>query len=155
MVLTLIFCVSVIPHISHVKAEAPKPNVEEVIIATHKKEYTREDIINLTELYAEKYEVSPNVMKQVVYHESHFNNAASGDDFNSWGVCQIYLPAHPGITKEMAQDPHFCLTFLAKNLKSGQGRMWTGYRLCELNEHIVHKGVTLRCDRLPEELLTK
>ena len=45
----------------------------------------------------------------------------------SFGPVQIHLPAHPNITKEQATDPEFAVDFLAKNLKVGNGRIWSCY----------------------------
>lgn len=138
--------------ITRVKAEAPQPIVEDAIATLHKSEYTKEDIITLIKLYSEKYDVDRYTMQQVVYHESSYKTTAVGDwengRYNSFGLSQIHLPSHQTITKEQAQDPHFALTFLAKNLKAGKGKMWTAYRLCILNEVIYYKGERLYCNRL-------
>lgn len=48
---------------------------------------------------------------------------------DSWGLVQIFLPSHPEITKEMAQDPIFSLSFLAENLKKNKGSMWSCYKI--------------------------
>lgn len=135
--------------ITHVTAEAPKPEVLESVADLQKSEYTPEDIITLIGIYAEQYGVDRRVMQQVVYHESSYNIKAKGDGGNSLGLSQIHLPSHPSISSEDAYNPHFALSFLANKLSEGKGRMWTGYRLCELNEVIYHEGKRLYCHRLP------
>lgn len=75
--------------------------------------------------YAEKYNVSEITMNIAIKCESNYNPNAVGDNGNSFGLVQIYLPAHPNITKEQALDVEFALDFMAKNLKEGRHRMWT------------------------------
>jgi len=134
--------------ITRVTAEAPQHTVEDAIVSLHKSEYSKEDIITLIGLYAEKYGVDRYTMQQVVYHESQYNVNAIGDNGMSHGLSQIHLPSHKTVTKEEARDPHFALTFLAENLKAGRGRMWTAYRLCVQNEVIYYEGKRLYCNRL-------
>lgn len=130
-------------------AEAPQYNVEDAIATLHKSGYSQEDIINLIVLYSEKYNVDSQVVKQVVWHESHYNLFDIGDDGHAFGLAQINLIYHPTITKEQAQDPHFALDFLAKNISSGNGKKWTGYRVCILNEKVMYRSKQITCDRLP------
>lgn len=85
-------------------------------------------VSDLISLYASKYEVSEAVMTAVVRCESYFDPAAVGDSGQSFGLSQIYLPAHPDITKEQALDPDFALNFLAYHLSKEQGYLWTCYR---------------------------
>lgn len=138
--------------ITLVTAEAPQPIIVDAIETLHKSEYTKEDIINLIGLYAEKYQVDEFVLRQVIWHESNYELNAKGDfydgQWNSFGLSQIHLPDHPNVSKEQATDPHFAIEFMAKNLKNGRGKMWTGYRLCILNETIIYKGKKLECSRL-------
>lgn len=47
---------------------------------------------------------------------------------NSWGCAQIYLPSHPTVTREMALDDYFAVSFAAKHFASGDMWMWTEYR---------------------------
>lgn len=46
----------------------------------------------------------------------------------SYGICQINLPSHPHITKQMATDPDFCLEWSAIQFAKGRANMWTEYR---------------------------
>ncbi len=148
MTIAIILVFTAMSQITRVTAEAPQIDIDEAIAQLHKSEYTKEEIITLIGLYAEEYNVDRYVMEQVVYHESSYKTKAVGDNGNSHGLAQIHLPSHQTITKEQAQDPHFALTFLAKNLKAGKGRMWTAYRLCILNEVIYHNGERLYCNKL-------
>jgi soluble lytic murein transglycosylase-like protein len=148
MIVVFILVFMATSQITRVTAEAPQYSIDKAIAQLHKSEYTKEDIITLIGLYAEEYGVDRYVMQQVVHHESSYKTTAVGDNGYSHGLAQIHLPSHPTITKEQAQDPHFALTFLAKNLKAGRGRMWTAYRLCILNEVIYYKGERLYCNKL-------
>lgn len=80
------------------------------------------------EHYASKYNVSAEVMNNVINCESGYNPNAVGDNGNSFGLSQIYLPAHPYVTQSQAIDIDFSLEFMAKNIKSNP-RMWTCYRM--------------------------
>ncbi len=148
MTIAIILVFTAMSQITRVTAEAPQIDIDEAIAQLHKSVYTKEEIITLIGLYAEEYGVDRDVMEQVVSHESSYKTTAVGDNGYSHGLAQIHLPSHPTITKEQAQDPHFALTFLAKNLKAGKGRMWTAYRLCILNEVIYHNGERLYCNKL-------
>lgn len=146
VVFILIFLTS--SQITRVRAEAPQPIVEDAIATLHKSDYTQGDIINLIALYSEKYQVNEFTVKQVVWHESHYNRFDIGDDGHAFGLAQINNVYHPNISKEQAQDPHFALDFIAKNIKDGNGKMWTGYRVCILNERVIYRGKQIVCDRL-------
>lgn len=78
--------------------------------------------------YADLYGVSEVTMNIAIKCESNYNPNAVGDNGNSFGLSQIYLPAHPTVTKEQALDVEFALDFMAKNLKEGRHRMWTCLR---------------------------
>lgn len=48
---------------------------------------------------------------------------------DSWGICQIHLPAHKAITREQALDWRWCIGWTAEQFKAGGARQWTEYRL--------------------------
>lgn len=56
------------------------------------------------------------------------NPSAVGDADRSFGVAQVYLPAHPEITKAEALDPDFALDWSAREFSEGHQNMWTCYR---------------------------
>jgi len=111
-------------------AEAPTivKNEEEVVV--------KPTVSSLITKYASKYGVSEAVMRKVIDCESQYQNIqsripkASGPNGreDSWGIVQIHLPDHPNITKAQALDKEFAINFLAKNLSTGKGRMWTCWR---------------------------
>lgn len=90
---------------------------------------------------AEEYGVSAYAMSAIINCESQGSTTVQsnhrytvrnvpkgyqvGDREQSFGLVQIHLPAHPHITREQAVNPEFAIEFLAKNLKAGDGWMWT------------------------------
>lgn len=69
-------------------------------------------------------------MHFVVKCESGYNPQARNYNppiEDSRGIVQINLLAH-SITVEQAEDIEFSLDFLARNIASGNGNMWTCYR---------------------------
>lgn len=76
---------------------------------------------------AEEYNVSADLIKDIIDCESRWVPNAVGDGGNSHGLVQIHLPSHPYVTKEEAYDPTFAIDFLAKHLSLGNGSMWTCY----------------------------
>lgn len=47
---------------------------------------------------------------------------------DSWGCAQIWLPAHPSVTRAQALNPEFAVDFAARNFSQGRASMWTEYR---------------------------
>lgn len=78
-----------------------------------------------------KYGVSEPLMRKIIQCESSSDPFAVGDHGQSFGLVQIYLPAHPEVSKAEALDPAFATTFLAKHLASGQGSLWSCYRMVQ------------------------
>ncbi len=107
--------------------------------------WTQADVKELTDYYADEYGVSRKVMQTIVEGESGYVYDLPGDGGASWGACQIHLPSHPNITKTQANDPHFCLDWMASEIKKGRARMWTVYRVCILGEAVYHKGKQIPC----------
>ena len=77
---------------------------------------------------ANKYGVDPEIITKVIQCESTSNPTAIGDHGHSYGISQIYLPAHPEITKDQALDPAWAIDYLAQQISIGKGNRWTCYR---------------------------
>lgn len=107
--------------------------------------YTTDIAKKLSNYYADKWEVSRNVMWSVIICEnkkldpdqqstyrytrdSKKWGVKAGQQEKSYGLVQIHLPDNPDITYEQATDPDFSLNFLAEGLSKGQGNKWTCYR---------------------------
>jgi soluble lytic murein transglycosylase-like protein len=88
----------------------------------------QENIDQKIDRYALQYKVSAEVMRKVIQCESNFDPKALGDHNQSRGLVQIHKPSHPQITDEQAFDPDFAISFLAKHLSEGRGKMWTCWR---------------------------
>lgn len=59
--------------------------------------------------------------------ESSLNPGDVGDQGTSFGPFQIHLPAHPGVTKEQAEDPTFATKFMLPaytTAAQAQGNLW-------------------------------
>lgn len=96
------------------------PPSEVVII-----ERTLEDKVGF---YANKYNVSSEVMLKVIDCESRGVETAVGDGGDSHGLVQIHLPSWPEITQEQAINPGFALDFMAKRFSEGRYSLWSCYR---------------------------
>lgn len=125
-------------------ALAPAPEVAPI-----KTEWTQKEVRELTDYYADMYGVSSKTMHIIVNGESGYQFDQKGDfyngQYNSFGACQIHLPDHPNISKEQALNPEFCLDWMAQQVKAGRARLWTVYRVCLLNEVIIHNGKVIPC----------
>jgi hypothetical protein len=76
------------------------------------------------------YQTQIPLMKRIIACESSYSTTATKITKweQSYGLVQLNLLAHKDITKEEAENPTFAITYLAKNLKEGNGNMWTCYR---------------------------
>lgn len=122
---------NVTPKAESYQAEPEPPREIQFII---KYNWTEERIAQEIEEQAEKYGVSAHVMKTVIECESmgsttvqSYHKLKYGRE-QSYGLAQIHLPDHPGITKEQAQDPKFAIEFMAEEMSEGRSWKWTCYR---------------------------
>lgn len=139
--LFLIFpLLSVSLFIGKVDAEAPKPELQDIPV---KENYSRQEVYTLALLTAEKYGINTHDFLITIDQESNFEQYAKGDNGASLGACQIH--SSNNVPSDKRYDPTFCLEWTAKQFISGKSRLWTGYRLCVLNETIIHNGKKLEC----------
>lgn len=68
---------------------------------------------------------APLFALRVAQCESGLNPLAKGDGGKSYGIWQIFLPAHPTITKEQALDPVWSTTWAAEQFAAGRASLWT------------------------------
>lgn len=90
---------------------------------------TKEDYIDYIYKRASEGGFEPNSVIKTIECESNFNTNAIGDNGTSYGLVQIHLPAHTGVTKEQATYPQFALDFIIEAFKHNQQRMWTCARI--------------------------
>lgn len=75
---------------------------------------------------AKAYGVDVQQALYVSYQESHWNCSAVGDSGRSHGCWQIFLPAHPTITKAQAHDLVWSTRWaMERMLKDGGCKIWT------------------------------
>lgn len=123
-----------------VSAEAPEQKLQDIPV---KENYTREEVYKLAVLTAQEYGIKTHDLLITIDQESNFEQYANGDNGSSLGACQIHKTN--GISSDKRYDPVFCLDWTAKQFVAGKSRLWTGYRLCVLNEVIIHNGERLKC----------
>ena len=63
----------------------------------------------------------------VINCESTWDANVVGDNGNSFGIVQIYLPAHSNIKKEQALDPKWSIDWMAEEWMDGHYRQWSCY----------------------------
>lgn len=83
----------------------------------------------IVEHFATQYHVSASEMLNTMQCESSLNVGAIGDGGKSFGLSQIYLPAHKNITKEQALDAVFATEYMASEFKKGNKSQWTCARI--------------------------
>ena len=104
-------------------------------------------IPQLITYYSEKYKVSEDLMTDIIGCETahtfnpvmqstvKYNFSSSkrgivkGQQERSYGLAQIHLPDHPGVSYEQAIDKDFALDFMASNIAKGRVKMWSCYSL--------------------------
>lgn len=65
---------------------------------------------------AARYQVPVEILYGIINQESGFNPNAVGDQGRSFGLGQIFLPAHPTVTQAQALNPAFAINWTAANL---------------------------------------
>src|SRR3990167_9758823 len=68
-------------------------------------------------------------LEKIVACEAGENPKAIGDHGNSYGIFQIHLPSHKGITKVQAKDPYFSLMWAIDRYYAGELSIWTCARI--------------------------
>jgi hypothetical protein len=82
--------------------------------------------------YANEYNVNPVEMWDIMSCESNGSTTVesthimkSGIQERSFGLYQIYLPAHPNITLGEAEDPDYSIPWAAEQMSDGNApRVW-------------------------------
>lgn len=80
-------------------------------------QYNGRTLMEWASIAAQKYGVPLNLLYGIIDHESGWLTTAVGDNGNSFGLAQIYLPAWSGqISKSQALNPIFALNWTAQKL---------------------------------------
>ncbi len=120
-VLIVFFWIGIQPKPIEYVAPEPIPVVEEEATTTV---WTTEKIKEEISITSNKYGVDPKIVDAVVFCESSYNPHALGDGGKSRGLAQIHKDYHD-ISDEDAYNPQYAIDFLAKNIKEGNGHLWT------------------------------
>lgn len=79
----------------------------------------------LAETIAIEHGIPKEWMLNLIDSESDWDPSAIGDNGCSYGLAQINICAHKGVTKAQAKDPAYSLNWTADRLKEGNGWWWT------------------------------
>lgn len=108
---------------------------EQIIQVAVKIDWTPERIDKEIVSQAEAYGVSADVMRKVIQCESmgsttiqSYHRRPDGSREQSFGLAQIYLPAHPHITREQATEPAFAIDFMAREMSEGNAWKWSCWK---------------------------
>lgn len=79
--------------------------------------------------YSQKYGVNAVHLSKTIGCESGFDPRIKNPYEESYGLAQIYLPAHPEILKADALDPDFAIDYMAKKFSTGKASMWSCWNM--------------------------
>lgn len=124
--ISLLFAIPAVPH------EIPN------LINVAEAQETSHEVVSLTtreeiEAYTlREYPARAQEVISVIQCESNFDIHAEGDmrngEYTSFGLIQLNLPAHPDVTREMALDPEWSLTYIIREFKAGREEQWSCYK---------------------------
>ncbi len=112
---------------SVIEKEEESPKSGKVVIVKIPTMMKDIEIFNFIVEKAIEHEVDISVAINVVECESGFDETQIGDNGQSFGIWQIYLPSHPNVTKTQAQDPYWATEWSMLRLKKTP-EIWTCYR---------------------------
>lgn len=92
--------------------------------------------IRYIESYAKIFNINTDRVYATIKCESKFmarqsvilNKKGPNGYENSWGIAQIYLPAHPEISQEEAMNDEYAIGWMMREFSQGNARIWTCYR---------------------------
>jgi hypothetical protein len=90
--------------------------------------YTAWNAPIIIEAYSVHYGIEAKPLIDTMYCESRFAANAIGDKGTSFGIAQIHLSSHPGITREEALNPFFAIDWAASQFAAGNQNIWSCYR---------------------------
>ena len=95
--------------------------------------WTRDKVKAYALEQATKYGLHKQRFLAVIQCENKFDATGQSQHYykgvreKSFGAVQIHLPSHPGITREMAEDPEFAIPWMAKKWLQGDANLWSCY----------------------------
>lgn len=98
--------------------------------------WTQESVKAFASTTAKEYGLNVSHFLKVLELENSFNATGQSNYYDkngmrerSFGACQINIVAHPGITQTQAEDPDFCIPWMAEKWQSDQAYLWSGWCL--------------------------
>lgn len=128
VVASSVLIVSFLTSTSTVIIETTKTETPKIVLET------REQMEEFLKKYSEKMGIPFQPVYNVISCESGWNpkiqsqHIKDGKQEESFGLAQIYLPAHPNVTKEQALDPEFSIKFIVDKFAEGKAYLWTCWR---------------------------
>ncbi len=112
----------------------PQKLVAEDVVPKELRTYTKPELIEKVYKYSALWGNNPQkVIKTINCENKEWDPKLQSRIINkkgvredSWGLSQIYLPAHPDITKEQAQDADFAISYMAEHL--GRDVTWSCFK---------------------------
>lgn len=92
---------------------------------------------------AERTGADPEKMRWTIMYENHWTNRPStlyyqfddprfgivaGTPERSYGYCQINIDYNPDVTRAEAEDPYFCISWMADRFGENLGTRWSMYK---------------------------
>lgn len=88
-------------------------------------ELSTDDLKKFASSTAQEYGLNISRFMATINCESGWNPSAVGDAGTSYGITQIHLPAHPGITESEALDPRWSIEWMAKQWADNNYTAWS------------------------------
>lgn len=82
----------------------------------------------LAVLVASQHGLNTSHFVKVIECESAWDTHAVGDRNHSFGLVQIYLPAHPEVSRKEAEDPQFAIEWMAEQWENDRAYMWSCWK---------------------------
>ena len=112
------------------------PSILTIPIAhAEEKLWTQEMVKELAIEQAEKYGLHKKRFLSVLECENNFEAKGQSGHYykgkreESYGSAQINLPSHPGITRAMAENPEFAISWMAQKWSDGYATFWSCYKI--------------------------
>jgi len=125
-----------IPHVEAKVEEEAEPEKPVVIKPVELRRGETPELLQHLFAEAERYGADPEKMRRTIDCESagwhtdiqSWHRRPDGSRERSYGLAQIYLPAHPQVSENEAKNPYYAITFMAQHFGENNGAIWTCYR---------------------------
>lgn len=85
-------------------------------------------LVALAVLTASQHGLNTNHFLATINCESGWNTHAIGDAGQSFGLAQIYRPAHEEVSIDEAEDPTFALNWMADEWSGDNAHLWSCWK---------------------------